>query len=43
MLYSKVLIQDAMPHTLIYWAPEVLRKERYNTAADIWALGITMY
>jgi len=27
-LFSKVLIQDAMPHTLVYWAPEVLRLER---------------
>lgn len=42
-LFSKVLIQDAMPHTLVYWAPEVLRLERYSTAADMWALGITMY
>jgi serine/threonine protein kinase len=32
-----------MPHTLVYWAPEVLRLERYSTAADMWALGITMY
>lgn len=23
-LFSKVLIADAMPHTLIYWAPEVM-------------------
>ena len=22
--FSKVLIQDAIPHTLIYWAPEIL-------------------
>jgi len=42
-LFSKVLIQDAMPHTLVYWAPEVLRLERYTTAADMWSLGITMY
>jgi serine/threonine protein kinase len=32
-----------MPHTLVYWAPEVLRLERYSTAADLWSLGITMY
>lgn len=32
-----------MPHTLVYWAPEVLRLERYSTAADMWSLGITMY
>ena len=23
-LFSKVLISEAMPHTLIYWAPEVI-------------------
>jgi len=32
-----------MPHTLIYWAPEVLKLDGYSTAADIWALGVTMY
>jgi len=32
-----------MPHTLVYWAPEILQLERYTTAADMWALGITMY
>ena len=32
-----------MPHTLIYWAPEVLSLQRYTTKADMWALGITMY
>ena len=24
-LFSKVLIQEAIPHTLIYWAPEILQ------------------
>lgn len=42
-LFSKVLIQDAMPHTLIYWAPEVLKLQRYTTSADMWALGITIF
>lgn len=42
-LFSRVLIQDAMPHTLIYWAPEVLQLQRYTTSADMWSLGITMY
>ena len=32
-----------MPHTLIYWAPEVLSLQWYTTKADMWALGITMY
>jgi serine/threonine protein kinase len=37
------LIGDAMPHTLVYWSPEVLKMDKYGTAADIWALGVTMY
>ena len=32
-----------MPHTLIYWAPEVISLQKYNVKADMWALGITMY
>jgi eukaryotic-like serine/threonine-protein kinase len=32
-----------MPHTLIYWAPEVINLQRYGTAADMWSLGVTMY
>jgi len=32
-----------MPHTLIYWAPEVLKLEKYGFPADMWALGITLY
>ena len=43
LLFSKVLIQDAMPHTLVYWAPEVLKIDRYGTPADMWALGVSMY
>ena len=42
-LFSKVLIAEAMPHTLIYWSPEVLNLQRYGTAADMWSLGVTMY
>lgn len=42
-LFSKILIGESMPHTLIYWAPEVLKLEKYSTSADIWALGVTMY
>ena len=26
-----------------YMAPEIYRKERYGTAADIWSLGIVLY
>lgn len=32
-----------MPHTLIYWSPEVLTLQRYTTAADMWSLGVTLY
>lgn len=42
-LFSKILIGESMPHTLIYWAPEVLKLEKYTTFADIWSLGVTMY
>lgn len=42
-LFSKVMIADAMPKTLIYWAPELLRSERATVKSDIWALGITLY
>jgi len=41
--FSKVLIQDAIPHTLIYWAPEILSMQRYTTSSDMWALGVTMF
>jgi serine/threonine protein kinase len=37
------LIGDAIPHTLIYWAPEVLKLEKFSQPADMWALGITLY
>jgi len=33
MLFSKVLIQDAMPHTLIYWAA----LSRWQTAQSCWS------
>ena len=42
-LFSKVLVAEAMPHTLVYWAPEVLSLQRYGTKADMWSLGVTMY
>lgn len=42
-LFSKALIGDAIPHTLIYWAPEVLKLEKYTSASDMWSLGITLY
>ena len=38
-----MLIADAMPKTLMYWAPELLRAERSTHKADIWALGVTLY
>jgi serine/threonine protein kinase len=44
--YSKMLIAEAMPHTLIYWPPELLiapQTQKLTTQGDMWALGITMY
>ena len=32
-----------MPKTLVYWAPELLRMERFTHKADVWALGVTLY
>lgn len=42
-LFSRVLIQDAIPKSLIYWAPELVLMERYGHKADIWSLGVTLY
>ncbi|KAL0241421.1 hypothetical protein GEMRC1_006656 [Eukaryota sp. GEM-RC1] len=42
-LFSKVLIGDAIPKVLVYWAPELLKLEKYTKAVDLWALGITLY
>jgi len=42
-LYSKLLIREAIPKTLGYWAPELLRDEKYGKEVDMWALGVTIY
>ncbi|GIQ86879.1 hypothetical protein KIPB_008809 [Kipferlia bialata] len=42
-LFSKVLIGDAIPHTLVYWAPELLTLKKYGKEVDMWALGVTLY
>lgn len=42
-LFSKLLIGEAIPKTLVYWAPELLKLEKYGKAADMWALGVTLY
>lgn len=42
-LFSKILIGQAIPHTLVYWAPELLRLESYGLPADIWAFGVTLF
>eukprot|EP00767_Chilomastix_cuspidata_P001345 gnl/Chilomastix_cuspidata/1456.p1 GENE.gnl/Chilomastix_cuspidata/1456~~gnl/Chilomastix_cuspidata/1456.p1 ORF type:complete len:803 (-),score=258.30 gnl/Chilomastix_cuspidata/1456:822-3230(-) len=42
-LFSKVLIGRAIPHSLVYWAPELLQLRRYGPEADMWALGVTLY
>jgi len=41
--FSKLLIGEAIPRVLVYWAPELLKLEKYGTAVDLWALGVTMY
>jgi serine/threonine protein kinase len=42
-LYSKVLTGQAIPRFLVYWAPELLKMDRYNHKADMWALGVSLY
>lgn len=42
-LFSKLLIGEAIPKTLVYWAPELLRLEKYDKSADMWALGVALY
>jgi serine/threonine protein kinase len=42
-LYSKLLIGEALPKTLGYWAPELLRGEKYGKEVDMWALGVSIY
>jgi len=29
--------------TLLYMAPEILKREQYNTQADMWSVGVVMY
>jgi serine/threonine protein kinase len=42
-LFSRVLIADAIPKTLIYWAPELLSGNKPSFKTDIWALGVSIY
>merc|ERR1719502_962648 len=42
-LYSKLLIGEALPKTLGYWAPELLRGEKYGKEIDLWALGVSVH
>jgi len=42
-LYSKLLIGEALPKTLGYWAPELLRGEKYGKEIDMWALGVSIH
>mmetsp|Transcript_19452 Transcript_19452/g.22085 ORF Transcript_19452/g.22085 Transcript_19452/m.22085 type:complete len:743 (-) Transcript_19452:269-2497(-) len=42
-LFSRLLIGEAMPHTLVYWAPELLQGQKYDKAIDLWALGVSLY
>lgn len=42
-LFSKVLIGAAIPQLLVYWAPELLKLESYDTSIDMWAFGVCLY
>jgi len=42
-LFTKMLIADAIRHTLIYWAPELFGSGAYTSAIDLWSLGVTLY
>eukprot|EP00743_Colponemidia_sp_Colp-15_P000897 GILK01000990.1.p1 GENE.GILK01000990.1~~GILK01000990.1.p1 ORF type:complete len:735 (+),score=112.26 GILK01000990.1:55-2205(+) len=42
-LFSKLLIGEAISHTLVYWAPELLKLDKYGKQVDMWALGVTFY
>jgi len=42
-LSSKLLVGQAIPKTLVYWAPELLTTDKYGPEVDMWALGVTFY
>lgn len=42
-LFSKVLIREATPRTLVYWSPELLKLDSYGKEIDLWALGVSFY
>lgn len=35
--------QNRVIGTLLYMAPEVLRKEKFSPKSDIWSVGIVLY
>lgn len=34
---------DSIPKHLVYWAPELIHRDRFNHKVDIWALGVSLY
>lgn len=36
-------ISQTMVGSPIYMAPEILLNESYNTKADVWSLGVSLY
>lgn len=40
---SNVDVNNQLAGTLIYMAPEIVRKEKYTYKCDVWSLGCVIY